>query len=299
LPLSSDVRRRRLVLPGSGLGIALLDWGGSGPLALLHHANGFCAALWAGVAESLRGRFRVVAMDARGHGDSDRPEGPEAYRWDRFAEDAAGVARSLAAESGEGRVPLAVGNSFGGTALVAAAARAPELFGRVVVVDPVLLPPAWHQVPPERRTQGSRLAQGARRRRARFASRAEAREAWAGRSLFSRWQPRALDLYVEEGLRDEPDGGVALKCDPEVEARVFEAAGAFDVFELAPRVTCPVLVLWAAGGTFERALHERFAAALPHGRFQVLDAGHLAPMEDPERVVAAVCAGDASQGGVG
>ena len=40
----ADVIRRRVSL-ASGLEIALLDFGGDGPLALLHHANGFCAGL--------------------------------------------------------------------------------------------------------------------------------------------------------------------------------------------------------------------------------------------------------------
>ena len=53
---------RRLVLPERGVEVALLDWGGAGPLALLHHANGFCKGLWALVAEGLCDRYRVIAM---------------------------------------------------------------------------------------------------------------------------------------------------------------------------------------------------------------------------------------------
>ena len=46
---------RRIRVPGgdSGVEIAVLDFGGRGPAALLHHATGFCAALWAPVAERL------------------------------------------------------------------------------------------------------------------------------------------------------------------------------------------------------------------------------------------------------
>ena len=68
-----DVARRR-VRTKSGIEIALRDWGGDGPLALLHHANGFCAELWAQVAERLRGRFHLIALDARGHGASSKPD---------------------------------------------------------------------------------------------------------------------------------------------------------------------------------------------------------------------------------
>ena len=71
--------RRRIQLPETEIEIALLDWGGDGPLALLHHANGFCAGVWGCLIEALEGRFRFVAMEARGHGDSSKPEGDDAY----------------------------------------------------------------------------------------------------------------------------------------------------------------------------------------------------------------------------
>ena len=93
--LLRDVERRRLALPDRGVEIALLDWGGSGPLALLHHANGFCAATWALLAERLRPHYRVVALDARGHGDSTCPAPGPAYRWTEFMHDFVAVAEHL------------------------------------------------------------------------------------------------------------------------------------------------------------------------------------------------------------
>ncbi len=286
--LPRDVRRRRIVLPGSKVEIALLDWGGAGPLALLHHANGFCAALWAPVAEALRARFRVVAMDARGHGDSSHPEGEDALRWDRFAEDILGVAHALVAEAPAGRLGLGLGHSFGGTAMIAAAARAPAIFERLVVVDPVILPPAAERTTAASRGRGNALAEGARRRRAVFGSRAEARAWWQGRDFFAAWDPRALDLYVDEGLRERADGKLELKCSPEVEAAIFGASGAFDVFELAPAVTAPTLFLWAARGSFPRPVHEALAERMPRARLEAVDAGHLIPMERPDLVAEAV-----------
>ena len=84
---------RRLPLPDRGVEIALLDWGGDGPLALLHHANGFCKGTLALVAAPLRPHFRVVAMDARGHGDSTPGSGDDPYAWAAFAGDIAAAAR--------------------------------------------------------------------------------------------------------------------------------------------------------------------------------------------------------------
>jgi len=286
--LPAPVERRRLALPAGGVEIALLDWGGSGPLALLHHANGFCAALWTLVAEALRPHFRVVAMDARGHGDSSRPEGVDAYRWDRFADDIVSVARALAPGPPSSRIALGLGHSFGGTSMIAAASREPALFERLVLVDPVVLPPPDAAVPAQARGRGGELAEKARRRRALFASREEARASWSTRDFFASWDPRALDLYVREGLRQRADGQVELKCAPDVEATVFDAGGAFDLFAMAPAVVAPTLILWAVGGSFPRALHEALAQRMRHARVEPLAAGHLAPMERPDLVAGAV-----------
>lgn len=294
------VERRRLRL-ASGVEIALLDWGGDGPLALLHHANGFCAGVWGLVADALRDSFRVVAMDARGHGDSSRPTGPRAFAWDRFVEDLVDVAVQLAAERGETSVALGLGHSFGGTSLLAASARRPGLFGRLVLVDPVTLPPAAG-LDSRRLERSSSLAEGARRRQQRFASREQARQRWAGRPLFARFDPRALDLYAVHGLRELPEGGVALKCPGDVEAAIF-STGPLDVFALAPRVVVPTLLLWARQGNFPRSVYQALADRMPAAHVEDVDAGHLVPMERPELVVAALrrfCAeASGPQGSVG
>ena len=277
----ADARRRRVPLAERGVELALLDWGGDGPLALLHHANGFCAALWEAVAVGLRARFRVIAFDARGHGDSSKPEGAAAYRWPEFGRDVAALAARLAPETGP--VALGVGHSFGGTALVLAAVERPELFARLLLVDPVVLPRPGRDAPGA--AAASPLAEAARNRRPVFPDRASARERWEGRDTFARWTPRAFELYLAEGLADRADGSVELKCPGEVEAAVFESGGGVDAFALAPRLRAPARVLWARRGDFPRAHFEAWVRSMPEGELGEVDTGHFVPMEDPEAVV--------------
>jgi pimeloyl-ACP methyl ester carboxylesterase len=263
----------------------LLDWGGEGPLALLHHANGFCAALWAPVAEALRRDFRVIAMDARGHGDSSKPEGAAFYSWEAFGQDLAAVAEALAAEHPDGRVGLGLGHSFGGTSMLMAAAARPDLFARLVLVDPVL---GLRVSSPERTQRGKELSEGARSRRRIFRSREEAGEAWRRKPLFASWRPESLELYLAEGLADREDGRVELKCPPEVEASVFERGRTFDIWSVAERVRTPARLLWAERGDFPRSLFEELAEHLADAEIEDVPAGHLFPMERPELVVEAV-----------
>ncbi|MGH0033139.1 MAG: alpha/beta fold hydrolase [Myxococcota bacterium] len=280
--------RRRLDLPDRGVGIALLDWGGDGPLALLHHANGFCAALWEPVALALRERFRVVAMDARGHGRSSAPEGDAAYTWDHFGLDAGAVARALLAERGEDRAGLALGHSFGGTSLMLAASRDPELFEALVMVDPVLHPPPDSGQP--RSSPALELADRTRKRQRVFDSREAARAGLREKDLFAGWQPRSFEIYLEEGFVDRPDGRVELACDPGVEAAVFRNGVGFDAWAPAERVTTRTLILWAEGGNFPRFVHEAVASRMADARVHAAAAGHLVLMEDPDLVVREVLA---------
>ncbi len=278
---------RRLALPGRAVEIALLDWGGAGPLALLHHANGFCKGVLGLLAEGLRPHYRVVAMDARGHGDSSRPPGDGAYHWDNFGRDALAVARVLAAEHG-GRVGLGLGHSFGGAALLDAASREPQLFERLALIDPVVPPDGDSAPTPERLARTHALIQGARRRREHWANRDEALAGWASRPIFAAFRPEALALYALDGLCPSAGGGVELKCPGAVEAAVFENAGRSEVVERVVGLGTPTLWLWAQHGDFERARYKALAATMKDARVVTLDAGHLVAMEQPERVLEAL-----------
>ena len=284
----SQVRRRKIALPNSAIEIALLDWGGEGPLALLHHATGFCAGVWGPVAERLSEHYRVIAMDARGHGESSKPEGADCYRWEYFGQDVVGVADVLAAEHPDGRVALGIGHSIGGCSILMASAERPDLFERSVLVDPVILAPNRGQGTSAPDSPGNRLAEGARNRRQVWPSREAAREKWLKKELFEGWVPEALDLYLAEGFADRPDGQVELRCSSEIEAAIFEATGSFDLWASADRVRTPTLIEWPDRGLFPRAHFEQLAARMSDARVCDVDAGHLAPMQHPDRVVAPI-----------
>jgi pimeloyl-ACP methyl ester carboxylesterase len=213
--------------------------------------------------------------------------GAEAYAWRALVADVRGVAEALCAETGHSRVALGVGHSFGGTLIMAAEAERPGLFARIVAIDPVIPAPLGEgaTVAPPR---ANVLAERALRRRHVWPSREAARAHFAERELFRAFTPRALDLYVAEGLRTRPDGQVELKCSPEAESGVFSGAGGFDVFSLLGGLRAPVLMLWARRGSFPRALYEQLVASMQAARIEDVDTGHLVPMEDPQVVLDAI-----------
>jgi pimeloyl-ACP methyl ester carboxylesterase len=265
-------------IQSDGATIRYLDWGGAGPPLILIHATGFLAALWRPIAEQLSLRFRVVAVDQRGHGDSDKP--PDGYRFEAFADDLQRLIEELALDR-----PVVTGHSSGGTTIVAHAGRYPGVVGRAVLIEPILPRPDWYVTPPGGRNNLS-LAAGARKRRAVWNSRDEAYASYRGKETFAGWRDDVLRLYVDEGMADRQDGAVELKCPPEIEGLFFEAVSHTDPWPMLARLTVPALVLWGSESHLHaRGLGDSLQEALPTARSVVVPATtHFLPQERPEEV---------------
>jgi 2-(acetamidomethylene)succinate hydrolase len=117
-------RRRR---PGAGVSLSTLERGSGPPWVLLHGITAN-ACIWDPVAARLAERFRVVAVDQRGHGQSDAPA--TGYAAADFAADV----RALVADLDAGPA-VVVGHSMGARNALVAAARHPEVVAACVAID--------------------------------------------------------------------------------------------------------------------------------------------------------------------
>ncbi|MEZ5559170.1 MAG: alpha/beta hydrolase [Pseudomonadales bacterium] len=275
---------------GRDVTINVRDYGGTGPVALLHHANGFSAGTWALVADRLIDHFRVFAIDARGHGDSDATGATDDPDLSCFVRDEIAVAQALCRRCGTRQIAYGVGSSFGGVVTAVAAARRPGLFERIAMLDPpIFSTPELKKrfdfaAPTENEWQGPPIEQ-TKRRRAHFPSLDEARASWRTKGMFAQWPDTAFELYLAECLRPAADGGVELKCSPLVEAHVFAANDNMDVLDYAPAVAIPVLYVRARKGFFPAAFCEGVSRLFPDCRYDEIDGGHLLPLEAPDAVV--------------
>ena len=105
------------------------DWSGQLPAFLLVHGLASNARLWDGVAVLLAGRgLRVVAVDQRGHGLSDKPD--DGYDFGTLTADLVAVLDALALDD-----CVAVGQSWGANVVLELAARYPARVRGVACVD--------------------------------------------------------------------------------------------------------------------------------------------------------------------
>lgn len=116
------------VLARDGVRLACRDFGGPGrPVVLLHGLAGH-AGEWDAAARTLSPRYRVVTLDQRGHGASERR--PRDVSRAAYVADVAEVTRRLGLEQ-----PVLVGQSLGGHTAMLAAAAHPAMFRALVLVE--------------------------------------------------------------------------------------------------------------------------------------------------------------------
>jgi len=255
-----------------------LDWGGEGPAVLFLHPTGFHAHIWEPFARRLSPRYRCIALDARGHGDSDKPG---SYYWSDFAGDLQSFLRRLQLQQITG-----IGHSAGGSAIITVAAREPAAFNRAVLMDPILL---LEDRPPDG-SEGLLIA-SARRRRMVWRSRAEMFDSFVSKPPFNSWDRELLHLYVDYGVRDLPDGTVELKCPGDVEAEMYRWGPSPPHIErLLPEVSCPVLLVGGSNSeAFPADVMRRAAMLLPNAAALTVDgASHFVPFERPRETQAAI-----------
>ena len=219
----------------NGLKLHYYEWPGSGPtLVLLHPSSGY-GRMWEWTVDRLGGRFHVLALDQRGHGDSGRPDGD--YSAEEYAQDLYLFFRQV----GIDRAVIA-GQSLGGRVGMVFAATWPQHTQAVGLVGG---PHASNFFPTREATisvlnSAHRMLESTTE----FPSREAALEAL--RSTRPRDREEARRHRVEHNMNPVP-GGVAYKYD-KVRVAIGLAHMADDLRKYAAKTACPVAILRGGSG---------------------------------------------------
>ena len=261
-----------------------VDTGGGGPVLHFSHANGLPVGTYEPLLRELAKTYRVVGLGHRG-----QLGGTGGIKsWHQLSRDLAAFFDYL--DCG----PIyAVGHSIGGIVSMFAAARRPELFSQLVMLDPTLLPPKIVLFIRISRLLGIKrsnpMSSRARARRSSWENRAQALDFFRSKPMFNGWGEEFLHAYVKHGLMDAPHGGVTLLCPPEVEAQGFENYSP-DVWSWPARLKTRTLIVQGVNSDvlLEPCL-KKFCALKPDARSeQVEDANHFIPMQQPDRILALI-----------
>ncbi len=280
------------VFRGPSIDLHYVEWpaGDAAVTVLLVHANGFHGRCWDQCVAELPVDYRCVAVDMRGHGRSDK-KGP--YTWDRFSQDLAELVDHLQLAGAVG-----VGHSMGGHCVAFAASLRPSAFSRLLLVDPVILPPeVYRQL--NRSGFSSAEEHPVSRRRNRWNSWQEMVERFSSRHPFSLWHTQVLEDYCRHGLLPDPEGdGWVLACPPLVEASIYTGSSTPDageeIYRRIGQIDCPTTILRAPPREFGEAqamdfsaspTWEELASRFANGRDVLLEElTHFIPMQAPDLV---------------
>jgi esterase len=239
------------------------------PLVVMLHGVSGHARTWDEEGAALAARYRVLALDQRGHGDSDLP--PDAdYSIPSLVGDFAAFVDALGLETF-----AVVGLSLGGRVAIQYAGTHVERVSRLVVVD------IGPDIAPEGMARVGRMMAGAPER---FDT-LEDVIAYQ-RANNPRYTEALLRARVRHGVRPLPEGGLTWKYDRGLREAV--RAGRFsapiDLWPAWRAITCPtLLVRGAESDILSVEIAKAMVDAQPRTRYvEVAGAGHTVPGDQPE-----------------
>lgn len=255
-----------------------LDWGTKGrPPILFLHGGGLNAHTWDVVCLMLRREYHCLALDQRGHGDSEW-EPTSNYSHDSQVDDVEGLIAKLGLER-----PLIVGHSMGGFAAIGYAIRHARTLSGLVAVD----------VGPELRLDGAKRIRD-------FISQdreLDSVDAFVERAMAfnPRRNPTLLRRSLLHNLRKLPNGKWTWKHDPNRMAMTGDFATERDqrakaILDELHKISCPTLIMRGErSDVFSDENAAKFAAALPNGRWvKVANAGHTIQGDNPSGLLGAL-----------
>jgi pimeloyl-ACP methyl ester carboxylesterase len=260
----------------NGLALHYLEWGkpDASPIVCVHGYTSSAQAFNA-LARHLQDRYRILALDVRGHGESAwSPTG--AYRYADQASDLTAFARQLGLDKF-----VLVGTSMGGIIAMAFAAEHGERLRGLVIND----------IGPDAEAGTQRITQTVGSRPDDFTTLEEAMAYRRATSPITAARPledqRELALGV---LRQRADGRWVWKMDPAyIRQRVEHGPPTRPpLWPALHALSCPALVVWGEGSdVLSEAQALRVVDALPRGELvRVPGIGHAPTLVEPVALAA-------------
>lgn len=196
--------------------IPYLDFGGEGQIIHFAHPNAYPPACFRQFLTALTASFHVIALEQRPLWPGQQPQGVQ-----HINELVADQIRFFEQEGLQGVIGL--GHSWGGVLTMLTAVERPELFSKLILIDPVFLAPsileAAGQMPDQ--IANNPFSVRARNRRHRWPDKAAAFAHFRPKTVFADWSDDALWDFVETSLVPDGDGAVTLRFSREWEAFIY------------------------------------------------------------------------------
>ena len=212
-----------------GLKFHYRDWGGSGRSLVLLHGLASTCHIWDLVAPILAEDHAVIALDLRGHGESDKPN--HGYDFASVSKDVLGVIGQRGEDA-----PVVIGHSWGGSVALELAVMAPESVKGMAWIDggmidtsaryPTVEDAKFEMAPPD--FSGVKVEGFLERVRTRY--------------LDNGMAPEVADIVLAN-FEVQEDQTIKARLTRANHLRIIEALWEHRPVELYGKVQCPVLIM--------------------------------------------------------
>jgi pimeloyl-ACP methyl ester carboxylesterase len=262
-----------------------LDWGNpDNPLLILVHGGMDHARNWDWFAAKMRDEYHIVAVDLRGHGDSEWSNSGD-YRIESFMLDLDAFLVHLGEESYK-----IVAHSLGGNVVVRYAGFYPEKFSHIVAIEGLGFSPKMHakrqliSIDNQFRDFFMRRRDVEVRQPKKYLDIDSAASRMRDENKFL--TPEQAHHLTVHGLRQNEDGTYSWKFDNFLYAFQVGDIPVSDIEYLWGRISCPTLLVYGADSWASNPANDGRLDHFNHARLNIYDnAGHWVQHEQLDKLI--------------
>lgn len=257
-----------------------VDYGGEGKPLLFCHANGFHPSCYTTLLEPLTSQHRISAILFRPFWKN---ESAESFRsWKTLVDDLI-----IHLEKNFEQPIHALGHSMGGVVIIAAAEQRPDLFEKLVIMDPAIVPQIayWTEwVPFSIKKKLIPIAKSANKRKDKWSDRQAIYDHLRMKRVYRAMTDKAFEDFLDHGFTPTEDGQLTLSYSKAWETKMF--CSTINVWPKMPHIKTESLYI---RGDRSNLMHgrvwEKMQKKSPNAQFDsIKGASHLLPLEQPEQV---------------
>ena len=251
------------------------------PIIHFSHANGFPAETYRKFFGFLQDDFDIRYINIHAH----NPDYPVTQNWTKLVHELINHIEKTYHEP-----VIGMGHSFGGALTFLAAAKRPELFQSIVMLDS-FLPGRLHSTMAllakylgfiDKVTPAGR----SKNRRYRWSNFAEAVDYFQGKPLFANFDRECLRDYVEYGTH-KTEQGIELRFDPAIEYKIFRTLP-HNLLRYKKRLQVPGTLIYGEDSYLIKSIGLESAEKTFGLICEPTAGGHLFPFEYPQLSAAKV-----------
>lgn len=267
---------KQIFLPiNSIIRLSLYDFGGKGPPIIFCHFTGGLGRLWQSVISPLKKQYHCFAYDARGHGDSSKPNEMKYYDWNEHLSDLISIIQYIK-ETTHSDYIFGVGHSFGSACLSQAVIKTKTYihWGKIVLVEPILGPMSFD-------FRKSKMSEIAKKRREEFKSEEEIEKTLSSKRPYKSWSVKAWKIYKKYAFSLNKEGNLSLKCSPDIESYQYLNGNPKGWYRDLKKIDIPTLLIFGENSELLILSNEQMKQ-LPNASLIIFpNTGHFLPLEKP------------------